>query len=157
MAIVVINGALILPMYLGRDIKSSAPICRLLMANVYTQNMEHDKLLSYILSETPDVIVLLEVNRRWMNALDTLRASYPFYIEAPSSDNFGIAFYSKLPVSAKTIKVIGDAQVSSIHAVVIHDGHPLNIIGTHPLPPGGKMYWKWRNDQLDKVASYVAY
>ena len=54
------------------------------------------------------------------------------------------------------MRVPGRWPLASIHAVVEHDGRPLNIIGTHPLPPGGQAYWQWRNDQLNHLASYIA-
>lgn len=155
LAIALVNCLLIAPLYFGGG-KSDAPECRILMANVHTANTAYDKLLSLVRTENPDMVVLMEINNDWVGALGVLRSSYPHHIEYPKTDNFGIAFYSRLPVRSMEIKMIGEVQVPSIHAVVVHDGQPWNIIGTHPLPPKGKEYWGWRNEQLDKMASYVA-
>jgi len=155
LSIVLVNALFIVPMYFGRDTRATTSNCRMLLANVRSENTAYDRLLELVRIEKPDIIVLEEVNEQWIAALGQLREDYPQYLEYPEEDNFGIAFYTKLPVRSMEIKTIGEIQVASVHATVEHNGQLLNIIGTHPLPPGGKAYWQWRNDQLAELATYV--
>ncbi|MCD8535851.1 MAG: endonuclease/exonuclease/phosphatase family protein, partial [Verrucomicrobia bacterium] len=129
--------------------------CRMLLANVKSENTGYKRLLELVRSEKPDVIILEEVNQGWIDAVSELRVAYPYHIEYPEEDNFGIAFYTKLPVQSMKIETIGEIQLASVCAVIEHGGAVWNIVGTHPLPPGGGAYWHWRNEQLNELASYV--
>jgi endonuclease/exonuclease/phosphatase (EEP) superfamily protein YafD len=69
---VVLNGAVILPWYVGRPEPPSstqASNLRLLLSNVLTSNRRSASLIRLVRLEKPDVVVLEEVNRRWMQEL----------------------------------------------------------------------------------------
>jgi endonuclease/exonuclease/phosphatase (EEP) superfamily protein YafD len=150
-----VNAALIVPMFFGGGVKPKEPTLRLLLSNVKTDNTEYGRLLELVRLERPDIIILEEVNQDWIDALGEIRAAYPHYLEYPESDNFGIAVYSRLPVRSLEVKMLGEIKVASIHAELEHDGATWHILGTHPVPPSGKDYWQWRNDQLSKMADYL--
>jgi endonuclease/exonuclease/phosphatase (EEP) superfamily protein YafD len=155
LAVAAVNAAPILPLYFRGEPTPQGRPCRLLLSNVHSANTEHDRLLALVEHESPDIIVLEEINNTWVSALGELRAAYPHHIEHPESDNFGIALYSRLPLEALEIRMIGEIQVASVHATLMRDGARWHIIATHPLPPGGSAYWRWRNEQLEKLAAYI--
>ncbi|MFT5127248.1 MAG: endonuclease/exonuclease/phosphatase (EEP) superfamily protein YafD [Rhodothermales bacterium] len=152
-AIMLINGAVILPRYAGRVLPCEGTQIRLLSANVYSANTDHASLLSLIEIEDPDLILLMEVNQRWIQALEPLRQKYPHHIERPRADNFGIAFYARVPLEQLDIVRLGDADVPTVQARLTHEGGAWNLIATHPVPPTGKQYWDWRNQQLAEIAT----
>jgi endonuclease/exonuclease/phosphatase (EEP) superfamily protein YafD len=66
-----------------------------------------------------------------------------------------IALYSRLPLSRAKIVYIGAAGVPSVIAEVEVAGERATVISTHPLPPAGSSYSRWRNDQLEKIPEFV--
>lgn len=128
---------------------------RLLSLNVHTSNKRMDQALDYLRQSDADIILLMEVNDRWMNSLSALNESYPFRIAAPREDNFGIALFSRLPLTNSNVVEIGGAEVPSITIEAEWPGGQFFLLGTHPLPPGSAAYAAWRNEQLQAVATLV--
>lgn len=156
LAIVLVNAVVIAPLYWPTGRKPSGRSIRLLLANVQTENRAYDCLLNLIRTEQPDLVVLEEINADWAAALAPLKQAYPHHLESPAEDNFGIGLYSKLPLRKLEVLHLGAIQVPSVHAVLELEGATWHIIGTHPLPPAGRAYWQWRNDQLARLATFVA-
>jgi endonuclease/exonuclease/phosphatase (EEP) superfamily protein YafD len=155
-AFAAINLAVIVPDFCPRSAQADGPAVRLMLANVHVHNREHDRLLHLVRQESPDVLIVLEVDRQWQNALDALRSEYPHRISRPRSDSFGIALLSRLPPSRLELREIGPAEVPSIVAELdCGDGGLLNLVATHPLPPIGPEYSHLRNDQLEAVGSLL--
>ena len=151
----VINSAAILPWYWG---KSAAPSgaqanhVRLLLSNVLTSNQQSARLIELVHSEQPDVLILQEVNGRWMQALKPLDDSFPYAKAIPRDDNFGIAVLSRLPLRAREM-TLGNSGVPSIVADLKIAGRDISLIATHPLPPGSQETFEQRNAQLASLAS----
>ena len=153
----VINFSLIIPLYLGSPtIHAEGRTFRAVLANLNTSNHAHGKLEKFIRSIDPDFMVLLEVNQAWMTELQKLTAMYPYSRARPRDDNFGIALLSRIPFRNAEIRHIGRAGVPSVVAQFTVDDQLLNVIGTHTLPPVGRAYSAYRNQQLTVLADLVA-
>ena len=151
-----INVAVIAPLYWPPAIEDHiGPRLRFMSMNVYTQNRQYEQVLGCIRAESPDVLFVMEVNRAWMEQLDCLRSDYPYFVAEPRSDNFGVAFFSKVPVEPLQIRSIGDSEIPSVVASLLLDQQTLTVIGTHPLPPVSSGYALERNRQLDAIADFV--
>lgn len=150
-----VNLAFILPFYFGAPAPPSADSLRAVLINVRTENTATERVLSFVEREDPDVLVLQEVNARWVGELAPLRQAFPYHVEEPEEDNFGIALYSKLPLDSLEVVSIGRVQLATIIARLRLEGRVLNIIATHPLPPGGSFYFELRNDQLAELAAEI--
>jgi len=131
---------------------------RLLLMNVLTSNFEKEKVIRYLEKQDPDIMVLLETDRAWIDAVfEKLGAEYPHHLERPRSDNFGICLMSRLPISEAEAVSWGDDFLPSIDArFETENGRPFRLIGTHPLPPIRDATWRSRNHQLAEVASVAA-
>jgi len=127
---------------------------RVLLANVHTANTQHDELPLLIELEQPDVVLLIEVNSLWLEALDSLASTHPHAISIPRADNFGIALFSRLPFVGASAIDLGAADVPSLEAHFDIDGSPLHIVLTHPVPPGA---WgtRERDVQLRHAAEHA--
>jgi endonuclease/exonuclease/phosphatase (EEP) superfamily protein YafD len=153
---VVLNSAVILPWYVGRSsVPSSTQASRLriLLSNVLTSNRRSANLIRLVQLEKPDVLVLEEVDRRWMQALIPLNASFPYSKAMPRSDNFGIAVLSRLPLVQAHSLTLGSGEVPSIQANVDLAGQTISILATHPLPPGSHETFEQRNSQFAAIAA----
>lgn len=128
---------------------------RLAAINVHTANERHDRVLDFLRAADVDVILLMEVNDRWMGALSPLAVTHPHRVAEPREDNFGIALFSRLPLTNPSVLELGNAGVPSIAATVSVAGRGGVLLGTHPLPPGSAAYARLRNEQLDQIAATV--
>ena len=128
---------------------------RLVSLNVHTENQRSDLVLKFLQTADADVILLMEVNETWMNALQPLRANYPQVIAKPREDNFGIALFSRLPLTNSEVIELCKAEVPSIATIISVGGQPVFLLGTHPLPPGSAEYARLRNEQLQEIAALI--
>lgn len=121
---------------------------RVLSFNVLTSNQSHDTVLTYLSECDADFIFLMEINPDWVEALSPLESDYPYFVKIPRHDNFGMALYSRHPFASHEIRFIEGAHVPLVHAVIDLDGHELEVIGCHPVPPVGTRQASARNAYL---------
>ena len=127
-----------------------------LSLNVRMSNRNTLAVLEHVMAADADVVFLIEVDQQWLKALTLLRSKYPYSVENPRSDNFGVALFSRIPWTTAEVLSLGAAQLPSIEARMVHQGHEFVLIGTHPLPPEGRRYARLRDDQLRQLAERVA-
>lgn len=157
LAFATVNLVPILPLYFGRqDMPADgAPALRAMLINVNTDLGDAVRVGDAISAADPDILVLEEISARWMSDLAWLTNAYPHSLVQPREDNFGIGLFSKRPLTEAEVVYIGGADVPSILANVSVGYTNLRVIATHPLPPGGRDYSRWRNEQLDRLPDYV--
>jgi endonuclease/exonuclease/phosphatase (EEP) superfamily protein YafD len=124
--------------------------------NVQRVNSRHQDVLAYLRAVDADVIVLLEVDPQWLQALQPLQESHPHLLAQPRNDNFGIALFSRIALADAGTPVLGEAGIPSITATLRHAGRELVLIGTHPPPPVGGRLAGLRDRQLRALAARVA-
>jgi len=129
---------------------------RAVCANVHTANRAHYKVIDMVREYNPDFLILIEVNKLWLEALRPLEAAYPHTTFEPSEDNFGIAFYSKIKPLTAEIIFAGSLPVAFLKAKFSSGAGTFTLYGAHPLPPLSPDYFKYRNDQLADMASITA-
>lgn len=133
---------------------SPGPSVKAVLANVNTQRGSPAKLAEFIQAENPDIIVLEEVNASWIKQLTPTLAQYTNRLIEERDNNFGIALLSRLAGPTPALIYFGSAKVPSIVADFTHAGQDFHVLATHPLPPWGAEYSRYRNEQLREVASY---
>jgi endonuclease/exonuclease/phosphatase (EEP) superfamily protein YafD len=156
-ALALVNAGLVLTLlWPGADESPhSGGRLRLVSLNVHTANKRSDLVLDFLRGADADIILLMEVNNRWMTALSPLQTDYPYRLAEVRDDNFGIAMFSRIPLTNETVVEIGSAEVPSIIADIRVNEQTLHLVGTHPLPPGSSAYARLRNEQLVALADHV--
>ncbi|MCH7727726.1 MAG: endonuclease/exonuclease/phosphatase family protein [Planctomycetes bacterium] len=151
-----VNLAGIVPLYFGGPtIEDDKPSLRILSLNVLTKNKECDQVLELVGREMPDLIVLSEVNDRWITALNGLVGQYPYQRIVSRNDHFGIAVYSRIPLEKANVELLTDGNsVIAVHLRV--NGQPLRILGAHVMSPVGRLRADLRNQQLAQLARIAA-
>lgn len=155
LACVVINSYAVLPWYAGRPVRSSAlqtSKLRLLLSIVLTSNRNSPTLIRLVDREKPDLLIVEEIDPRWMDELRPLGITLPYAEWVPRRDNFGIAVLSRLPLAHAEKLMLGRGGVPSLLVEVRLDGRTVSVLATHPLPPGGRRTFEERNSQLSAVA-----
>ncbi|NVO85057.1 endonuclease/exonuclease/phosphatase family protein [Hymenobacter terrestris] len=109
---------------------------RLLEANVLQKNNRADLLLAVIDEQRPDVVLALETDQRWVNALRPLRRTYPYFIELPRPNTYGMALYSRLPLLNHRVHNFQEQNVPTIITDVrMPNGQLVRLYAVHPTPP----------------------
>lgn len=104
--------------------------------NVLQTNTNYKLLIGQIKEIKPDVILLLEVDQKWMDEIKEITKDYPTIISKPLNNTYGLAFYSKLKVRNGKINFLFDDDVPSIQATIESpEGKAVEFFGIHPKPP----------------------
>ena len=128
---------------------------RVLVSNVYRRNMQYDRLSRLIEEEDPDIVGLIEVDKRWLSNVQILGTAYPYRFEAPSDRYVGLALYSKIPIEDAHVEEFGEGSPQAIVTTLFHDDQRVEFILAHPLPPMTAKMAAQRNLQLRLMAEYV--
>jgi len=139
----------------GEKLNPAAAPLKVLYANVFTRNQETALLGELVNDFQPDIVALAETGRHWAEALQYLRDSYPYRLERFRDDNFGIALYSRLPLTHNEILSAPQTNVPSIRARCYWQDEEITVFLTHPLPPSTPGQFVSRNQQLAWLASLV--
>ncbi|WP_151738159.1 endonuclease/exonuclease/phosphatase family protein [Acinetobacter junii] len=108
----------------------------LLVANVLTPNDKYYLLLEHIDTLKPDVVLTLESDSSWQNALVHIEQDYPYRVPVPLDNLYGMHLYSRLPLHDTEVKFILSDEIPSIHAsVTLRSGIQVQLYCLHPKPP----------------------
>ena len=110
---------------------------RVLFANVWQPNREYASLRRLVEQISPDLILLVESNQRWLDEMEPLRPAYPFWAVQPREDNYGVAILSRWPLLHSEICAFSAAGVPSLVARLDLDGHAAQR-GLHAPPAAQK-------------------
>ncbi len=150
------NAILVGPYYLPAN-STTSPTAKLSLVsfNVHTSNQRSGEVLNYLQRKNPDLILLIEVDHRWLRELTELQESHPHTVISPRGDNFGIALFSKIPLTRTEVLALGPDRLDSVWAELNLDGRQIGFLGSHPLPPMRPLAFRSRNDQLADLANHV--
>jgi endonuclease/exonuclease/phosphatase (EEP) superfamily protein YafD len=82
---------------------------RLVLLNVHTENREHARVVRFLAETDADVVLLEEVDHRWVEAVRALHGRYPHRTIEARADNFGIALLSRQAPTSARVRYFGDA------------------------------------------------
>lgn len=152
-----VNLLVVQPLYFGGPTTPAdeALVLRAMLINVNTGSGQPARVRTVVSAFDPDILVLEEISSRWLPMLEDLADTYPYSSKRPREDNFGIGFLSKLPILESEITYLSEALLPTILATVATGSAELHVIATHPLPPVGRDYSRWRNDQLAQLPALV--
>lgn len=108
----------------------------LLVSNVLTPNKKHHLLLEQVHRLQPDILLTLESDSVWEQALAPIESQYPYQVKVPLDNLYGMHLYSKLRITNHQIKFLLSEEIPSIHATVqLPCGKAVNLYCLHPQPP----------------------
>jgi endonuclease/exonuclease/phosphatase (EEP) superfamily protein YafD len=108
----------------------------LLVANVLTPNHKYHLLLEQINRLQPDVVLTLETDQVWQEALKPIEADYPYRVAVPQDNLYGMHLYSRLPLADTEVKFILSDETPSIHTTIrLRSGLSVQLYCLHPKPP----------------------
>lgn len=152
------NLASIVPWYLEKNewlAADSTHSIKILISNVYLRSKNYQRLSKLVEEEQPEILGLLEVDSKWLDALGSLRNDYKFRFEYPSDDHQGLALFSKLPISESDVVWFGESATPAIVARIVAGDADFELILAHPPPPMSPGLAANRNSQLQEMARHV--
>ena len=109
---------------------------RILVSNVLMSNRESDKLIALIREKQPDVFVALETDRWWNDRLAAVADEYPYSVELPQEDTYGMVIRSRIELIDPSVEYIVRKNIPSVHfKVKLDDGSTVRLHAVHPKPP----------------------
>ena len=107
-----------------------------MVANVYQDNKNAKGCLKEIYTADPDVVLLLEIDNFWFQNTLELKSRYPYSVEVPLENTYGMLFYSKLELSDSHVKYLVEQDIPSIHTKLkLKNGVIVQLYAVHPTPP----------------------
>lgn len=137
--------------------KSSQSI-QIISTNIYQFNKEYNRFLEFIEKENPDIVLTMESNKEWEDALQALKPNYPYFCEVGLENTYGMHLYSKIEITNSQKHYFVADDIPSIEATFkTNDGFEFVFFGVHPPPPSPteEENAKERDGELLSVAKKV--
>jgi len=107
-----------------------------MVANVLMDNDNYEAMLDKVSAKKPDILFFVETNQNWADALDSLKAVYPYRHLLPLEDYNGMLFYSKFPILNVQERYLVQDHIPSLTIDLdVGAPEPLHFYGVHPRPP----------------------
>lgn len=115
---------------------ADAPRLRVVISNVCMQNRAFDRWLEVMREPDPDLIIAVEIDRSWVDALKPLHTDYPHRILCPQDNTYGVALYSRFPLESSKIEHLIEDDVPSVFTtLMLPSGDRVRCVVLHPRPP----------------------
>ena len=151
-----VNASFVVPWYTDdAATETGATELKVLNANVHARNGAHKKLLDLVSAERPDLVVLQEVTPEWATSLQSLTADYRHRLVEPRHGSFGIALFSRYPLSSSASIDSGPDSPPVLVATVNVAGAEITVIGAHPVVPLPQRNYEARKAQLEGIAKLL--
>lgn len=106
-----------------------------LTLNVLQDNRDYGRTEALIRRFDPDVVLLMETDQAWVDALAPVLADYPGQVQRPLDNKYGILFATRLPMTDASIQDLAKKDTPSVFATLEAGGHTFRMIALHPRPP----------------------
>jgi endonuclease/exonuclease/phosphatase (EEP) superfamily protein YafD len=107
----------------------------ILTYNVLQTNTKYQKFIDLVKKVNPDIILTLEVDQKWDQAMSVLEADYPHTIKDVRDNTYGISMMSRISFDTAEVKYLVKDDVPSLDIHLTIEGKHIRIIGVHPEPP----------------------
>lgn len=131
---------------------------RVMSYNVLARNTYDEKVINQIRESDPDVVSVLEYSQSWHAALDCLNERYPYQVRIPRWHGFGIAMFSKFPISDTKVLQLTKSSTDNpfIMTNVTFGGQTIRMAALHSISPTDRRRLELRNQQFVEVAEALS-
>jgi endonuclease/exonuclease/phosphatase (EEP) superfamily protein YafD len=140
-----VNAAVILPLFIPPStpaIDDTIPPLKIVSFNVHTSNRKFDGVAEYLLRESPEIILLVEIDDAWMQEMSQRLTGYRQVEGKAQNNNFGLALFTRTDATPLVVKstelrdLSGGASAGpAIFAQFEWHEQALSLLGMHPVPP----------------------
>jgi endonuclease/exonuclease/phosphatase (EEP) superfamily protein YafD len=126
----------LLPFWVGADaVREGGTRLRVASLNVLHGNRDTDRIRRFVRESGADVLLLIEVDRELLAALEPELRGFEHRLEVPRADPFGIALYARVPMQAMRDDELSPSRLPAIAAELKVGASRVRLVGLHPPPP----------------------
>ena len=112
------------------------PSIKLLIANVYQDNRQWDKLAKMVKDEQADIVLLVETNKWWKDkCCAAFGEEYPYQVLEDRENTYGMLLFSKLELKNTQIHYWIKEEIPSIETDIQLENRSIKFYAIHPEPP----------------------
>ena len=119
--------------------------------NLCAQNKHTSSTVNYLKSKSFHILSFVEMTPTWLSALEEISLDYPYKINEPQDDCFGVALWSKKPIKDHRIVAYVSTSAPSIEATLVVNNQLVTVLVTHTLPPKSALLSNCRDEQLARI------
>lgn len=136
-------------------VTSDTPSLTVTAVNVYLHNREFDRIATMLRETDADVIMVTELTPKLHGFLENALAdTHPHVAAQPALGAFGVAIYSRHPLSDS--ELIGAPRAGSTLLATVDTGEQAyRVAAVHPVSPMTPSRFTLRNDHLDALSRAV--
>lgn len=109
---------------------------KILLSNVLQPNEDKETLKALIQEEDPDIILLVETDKEWEEAMSILEETHPFTVKVPQDNLYGMHLYSRIEFRLPDTRFLVEDGIPSIKVQVQWDeAEKFDLYCLHPAPP----------------------
>ncbi len=124
--------------------------------NIKESNRNYEGAMESARSLDPDLMLFMETDRPWVEALQPLGKTHPNVVSHPLDNAYGMILFSRLEIADSRVEYLIMDEIPSIHAtIVLRDGQRFKLICVHPEPPVPHVDSLGRDAELITVARMV--
>lgn len=124
---------------------------QLLIVNVQFNNRHHEAMLKAVRQCDPDLVLAIEPTAWWAQQLEPLKQRYPYVVEQPQENHYGMILYSRLELIDPQVRFLVSDDIPSIRTQVkLPRGELIWFYGLHPPPPGLRL--PTRDERFDSTS-----
>lgn len=152
------NGAWLLPYWpaSGAQAEAGAPDLRIAQLNVLVVNRNFPAVITWLRRVRPHILVVEEVDTGWVKAISALSDLFPYSISRPRPDNFGIAVFSRFPITHSEAISLPIFGVPALLTRLDVAGRPVRLAAVHTIPPKTQRFLTSRNLSFKVIANWAA-
>ena len=125
-----------------------------LALNVLMENDDYQRTTDLITSEDPDIILLMETDKTWADAMADTLSRYPVVVSYPEDDHYGLIFATRLTTEKAEVVFLTNGDTPAVVARLrTAQGRLFNYVGLHPRPPVPGTSAEERDEQIRQAAT----
>ncbi|MDG1510555.1 MAG: endonuclease/exonuclease/phosphatase family protein [Mariniblastus sp.] len=130
---------------------------KIMSFNVLVINRNYQAVIDEVAEHDPDVVTIIEYSKKWDAELKGLQETYPYSISNPRPHGFGVAIFSKYPLSDVQERQLPAINIDNpfLSAVVSFDEQTIRLAAVHTYSPTSRARMSFRNQQFTKVAELL--
>jgi endonuclease/exonuclease/phosphatase (EEP) superfamily protein YafD len=108
----------------------------MMVSNVRMENEHKQPFIKLVRENTPDLLLVNEPDQQWADQLKVLEKEYPYSVQNPLGNTYGMMLFSRLPLHHSQVLYRVEEGIPSIHTQVeLPSGERFDLYGVHPQPP----------------------
>ena len=123
--------------------------------NLGDASNDFHKARDFLRSTAADMLILQEYNFDWHERLAQLAEPFPYVVTEPRDGYFGIALFSRRPLSGQAVVQFPGSRIPYIQATVTLGGRQVDVLGVHLQWPMLPSSFAERNRQIEHIIDRI--